>query len=118
VPPGTVTLAGVVRDSAGLPLSGAEVRVGTAYSAHSDARGAFLLPGIPVRADGPDTLALVVRHIGFEPTSVRVAVARAGLRIDLVVTLLPDMVRLGNVIARATSCHEQRRNACPVRRSG
>jgi hypothetical protein len=97
VAPGTVTLAGVVRDSAGSALSGAEVRVAGAHSTLSDAHGGFVLRDIPVRATGPDTLSLVVRRIGYEPASVRVAVEHAGLRIDLAVTLLPDIVRLGTI---------------------
>lgn len=90
---GTITLAGTVRDSAGRGLDGAEVRAGPSHSTITDARGHFVLSGVPF-----DTVQLVARRIGFEPASVTVAVTGPGLRVELAVTLMPNAVQLGTIV--------------------
>lgn len=95
--PGTVTLVGTVRDTAGRALEGAEVRVGERFDALSDASGAFALRGVPA-ADGADTVRLVVRRIGFERREVRVPVAGAGRRVTLDVRLVPTVLALRTVV--------------------
>ncbi|HEX6629749.1 MAG TPA: carboxypeptidase-like regulatory domain-containing protein, partial [Gemmatimonadaceae bacterium] len=50
----TVTLAGVVRDTAGHPLSGAEVRADATQFTLTGADGGFLLTGV-----APDTIQLL-----------------------------------------------------------
>jgi hypothetical protein len=88
----TVTLAGVVRDTAGHPLSGAEVRAGARQLTISDAAGRFELGGV-----APDTIQLLVRRIGYLPAEV-VLEAQAGLRVELAVKLVPATVELGTVV--------------------
>jgi len=69
---GGATLSGIVRSSDGRPLEGAQVAVdGSAASATTDARGAFVLSGLP---DG--TRMAEARALGYEPTRVRVEPSR------------------------------------------
>jgi len=87
----TVTLVGVVRDTAGRSLSGAEVRAGARQFTISDADGRFVLEGV-----APDTIQLLVRRIGYLPAEV-VLEARAGLRVELAVKLVPSVTELGTI---------------------
>jgi hypothetical protein len=87
----TVTLAGVVRDTAGHPLSGAEVRAGATQFTLTGADGGFLLTGV-----APDTIQLLVRRIGYLPADV-VLEAQAGLRVELAVKLVPAVTELGTI---------------------
>ena len=60
-PTGTARLAGVVRDSGGRPVAGAQIRVfGTAARGRSDERGAYELSGLPAGSQ-----QLEVRQFGF-----------------------------------------------------
>ena len=86
-----VTLVGVVRDTAGRPLAGAEVRAGATQITLSDADGTFLLTGVE-----PDTVQLLVRRIGYRPADVVLA-ASAGLRVELLVRMVPAAVELGTI---------------------
>ena len=88
---GTVTLAGVVRDTAGRVLSGAEVRAGVDQFTITGADGQFVLQGV-----APDTIQLLVRRIGYLPANV-VLEAKAGLRVELAVTLMPAVTELGTI---------------------
>lgn len=88
----TVTLAGIVRDTADRPLSGAEVWVGDAHATMSGEDGTFQLAGIPA-----DTLVLRVRRIGYRPAEVLLA-ADAGVRVELAVRLVPAAVELGTIV--------------------
>lgn len=86
-----VTLVGVVRDTSGRPLAGAEVRAGATQLTVSDADGSFLLTGVE-----PDTVQLLVRRIGYRPADVVLA-ANAGLRVELLVRMVPAAVELGTI---------------------
>ena len=86
-----VTLVGVVRDTSGRPLAGAEVRAGAALFTLTDADGAFHLTGVE-----PDTVQLLVRRIGYRPADVVLA-ANAGLRVELLVRMVPAAVELGTI---------------------
>lgn len=77
------TLVGLVRDSAGHPIPGVEVRLKGAdilYARTNDS-GGFRLPGMPA---GPTSI--VVRRLGFAPATVDLRL-RAGRTDSLVVSL-------------------------------
>ncbi|HEU4629883.1 MAG TPA: carboxypeptidase-like regulatory domain-containing protein [Gemmatimonadaceae bacterium] len=88
----TVTLVGVVRDTAGLPLSGAEVRAGARQFTLTGEDGRFALTGV-----APDTIQLLVRRIGYQPADV-ILEAGAGLRVELAVKLVPSATELGTIV--------------------
>jgi hypothetical protein len=74
--PGGATLAGVVTNSGGHPVEGAQVVVeGSALSAVTDARGAFSLTGLP---DGTRTAE--ARALGYAPSRVTVEPSRSETR--------------------------------------
>lgn len=84
VPAGAVLISGIVRDSTGAPIQGAEIRVsdppqGTTTS--SDASGAYVL-----RAVSSGRLRVMVRRVGFQTAVVDLAV-QAGSRADVNFTL-------------------------------
>ena len=57
------TVAGMVRDSSGAGIAGAEVTiVGTGLRAHTNARGEFRLTNVPA-----GTVTVGVRRLGFVP---------------------------------------------------
>jgi TonB family protein len=64
------TVAGVVRDSSGGGIAGAEITiVGTGLRAHTNERGEFRLTNVPA-----GTLTIGVRRLGFIPTVGSIAV--------------------------------------------
>lgn len=64
------TVAGVVRDSTGAGISGAEVTiVGTSLRAHTNAQGEFRLTNVPA-----GTITVGVRRLGFIPTVTSIAI--------------------------------------------
>jgi hypothetical protein len=87
----TVTIAGVVRDTSGRVLPGAEVRSGEHYTLTSDS-GTFVLAGL-----APDTVELLVRRIGFRPV-VTAFVIRPGLTVSVAVRMTPSDVTLGTIV--------------------
>lgn len=88
----TFMIAGVVRDSRGAPLYGAEVRAGDAY-ATSDANGAFTLRQLPL-----DTVTVRVRRIGYSAALLHVSPPGAAQLIELAVTLTMNAVELGTIV--------------------
>lgn len=89
------TIVGVVRDSSGAGIIGADVTVeGAAARAYSDVGGAFRLTGVPQGA-----VSVRVRRIGFRPAAAAVTVAPgATARLDVTVSavaqnLTPVFVR-------------------------
>lgn len=95
---GTITLAGVVRDTAGRPLAGAEVRAGARLITLTDERGLFQLRGVPF-----DTVRLVARRIGYAPASFAVVADEPGLRVDVAVTLMPSVIALGTIVVEGVT---------------
>jgi hypothetical protein len=93
----TVTISGIVRDTLGRPLAGAEVRAGVegaSASAITRADGSFLLYGL-----APDSAQLSVRRIGYQALDVPLDLEyKAGLRVELAIRLTPVTVTLGTVI--------------------
>ena len=82
--PGVVS--GIVTDSTGVPVLGAEVSIkGLAHSSITDQGGVFLLGGLAI---GPALLS--VRRMGFAPATVPVTISETTLRAeDLKVVLSP-----------------------------
>lgn len=70
--PPTPSVRGVVRDTAGVPLEGAEVVVGDRH-ARTGAEGTFRVDGLP-----PGRYALVVRLVGYVPVRSRIGVVAGG----------------------------------------
>ena len=84
--PGAV-VAGVVRDSGGQPIVGAEVTLEeTGHRTYSNSEGGFRLPGI--RAG---TATLRVRRLGFRPATVPISVTEGGsIDVPVVVERVPQ----------------------------
>jgi hypothetical protein len=94
---GTAKLRGVVRDSTGLPVPAAEVRVlGTRASERTDAQGSFSLDGLPA-----GTQELEVRHVGYAVASLPVEL-RGGTTTTRDVRLVRVVVSLDSVRVVAT----------------
>ena len=87
----TVTIAGVVRDTSGRLLPGAEVRSGEHFTLTSDS-GTFVLAGLT-----PDTVDLLVRRIGFRPVATAFVI-RPGLTVSVAVRMTPSDVTLGTIV--------------------
>jgi hypothetical protein len=92
------TIAGVVRDSAGASVAGADVRIGgTALRTESNADGAFRFTGAPA-----GQMSLQVRRLGFRPASVLVDVGEgAASKVDVIIASTP--AALPPVIVRGTN---------------
>lgn len=86
-----VSIGGIVRDTSGRPLTGAEVRSGEHFTVTSDS-GTFLLTDLM-----PDTVDLLVRRIGYKPVSTAFAI-RPGYHITVAVKMTPSSVTLGTVV--------------------
>lgn len=86
-------IAGVVSDSAGLPIRGADVVIeGTSLRAVSDEQGAFRIPGVD-----PGTVVVRARRLGFRPVTLDVVVAAAAtatvaFKLEAVARPLPAVV--------------------------
>jgi hypothetical protein len=86
---GTGGVNGVVRDSSGAPIVGAEVTLrGSPVRVETDDRGEFRLAKVPA-----GQLTVQVRRIGFRPDTVQVMVL-AGQTIPLDVRIRPFLVQL------------------------
>ncbi len=100
-PPGDIStgiLGGVVRDTLGTPVAGAQiVIVGQRGHGTSAEDGTFRLASVE-----PGDRILVARRIGFRPESVSVRIA-AGTITEIDVPLRPNAVRLASVVIDARS---------------
>ena len=90
--PAKVTLAGIVRDGGGRPLSAAEIIVDDTSRAITNARGEFSIPGLPA-----GIVEFTARRIGYQPTTTAIQVD-PGLTVHLAVKLVPAAVQLGTMI--------------------
>lgn len=105
-PDGTTAIAGVVRDSGGLPVPGAEIRVivgprsdapAFGWVARADTTGAYRIGGLR-----PGAFFLRVRRLGYAPAQTSVTVAAGERRaVDVVLASLP--ATLARVEVRAKS---------------
>ncbi|HJU68419.1 MAG TPA: TonB family protein [Gemmatimonadaceae bacterium] len=89
------TVAGMVRDSSGAGIAGAEITiVGTNLRAHTNAQGEFRLTNVPA-----GTLTVGVRRLGFIPTVASIAIA-ANEAAAMSVIVTPLAQSLAAVIVR------------------
>jgi hypothetical protein len=92
----TGMLSGVIRDTTGVPVLAAEVRIeGTDRRALSSDGGAFRFIGLP-----PGEVTLNVRRLGFSPATRNVTVL-AGSEVSVDVRLTPVPTQLPTVAVRA-----------------
>ena len=90
---GTVT--GMVRDSTGAGIAGAEVSVsGTTLRAHTNAEGGFRLTNVPL-----GSLTLAVRRLGYAPTAISVLLSPSETPVVSVV-VTPLAQALATVVVR------------------
>lgn len=97
------TIAGTVRDSSGIGINGARVSVtGTALTAESDNRGAFVLRGVP-----PGPASIHVRRLGFGPTATDVVVTSGTTtRVNLMVSAVAHALNAVVVSAKRPRHYE------------
>jgi TonB family protein len=96
-PAGRGGIVGVVRDSAGVEISGAQVTIsGVLGRGISGADGAFRLVGVPSGAQ-----VLVARRIGFRPDSQAVTVIPART-IEVEIRLAPAPAHIATVVVDGT----------------
>jgi TonB family protein len=96
------TVAGMVRDSSGAGIAGAEVTiVGTGLRAHTNAQGEFRLTNVPA-----GTVTVGVRRLGFIPTvaSIEIGVNEAA---SMSVVVAPLAQSLAAVIVRGDRRFEE-----------
>jgi len=86
---------GVVADTAGSPLEGADIAIGS-RSTRTSARGTFLLDSVPLGKH-----VLVARFLGHTPARVPITVV-AGKPVELFIRLLPAAYALPEVTVEAT----------------
>jgi len=102
-PPPTASLAGVVHAVGGLPLGDVNVTlIGESLAARSDSTGAFTLAGI---SPGPHTA--LFRRLGYRSVDYRFT-ARAGVRIEVAVTMAPAPHELERVVIEAPGVTRRR----------
>lgn len=93
-------IEGVVRDSAGARIAGAELRLGgTSAGTVTDENGAFAFAGVPA-----GSASLSTRRIGFAPETVTVAV-RNGATTPVSITVREVARELPSVVVRAKKDH-------------
>ena len=89
-------ISGLVVDSLGTPIPNAQITIdGTTHRATTDANGGFLLVGVP-----PGPITLLVRRIGFVPTSLPMRLSASGAS-QLMVTMAVAPERLTPVNVEA-----------------
>lgn len=87
---------GVVRDTLGQPLEGAElIAIGLGKRVRSDAQGGFTLGGLT-----RDSVLVVVRRLGYAPATFRAHLA-PGRRISIAVSMVAVSARLAAVRVEA-----------------
>lgn len=86
-----VSIAGVVRDTIGRALAGAEARSGDRFMLTTDS-GTFMLTDLM-----PDTVELTVRRIGYKLVATTFVI-KPGYQITVAVRMTPSSVRLGTVV--------------------
>jgi TonB family protein len=96
------TVAGVVRDSSGSGISGAEITVaGTGLRAHTNAQGEFRLTNVPA-----GTVTVGVRRLGFMPAVASIVVA-ANEAATISVLVAPLAQSLATIIVRGDRRFEE-----------
>ena len=96
------TITGVVRDTAGAPVAGADVSIrGSSTRTRTDSAGHFLLSGL-----GSDKYTVVARKLGYAPTSFDVSLGKNG-HVDIKLDFERRMPMLDTVVVQGKrSCSE------------
>lgn len=96
------TITGVVRDTAGAPVAGADVSIrGSSTRTRTDSAGHFLLSGL-----GSDKYTVVARKLGYAPTSFDVSLGKNG-HVDIKLEFERRMPMLDTVVVQGKrSCSE------------
>lgn len=100
------TITGVVRDTAGRPLEGAEARVDSGRVSLSGPDGTFTIfgvTGMPARVR--------IRRLGFEAAELNVSPPVDGERVNVAVTLIPNSVQLGTIVVEGRALDTRLWNA-------
>jgi hypothetical protein len=88
-----VTLTGVVHDTNGQPLVGAEVIAGPDLRTVTGATGEFTIPGIP-----RGTIDVLIRRIGYQPATFGLETEPDVNGVSIAATLSPALVELRTVV--------------------
>ncbi len=90
-------ISGLVRDTSGLAISGADVSVRPGvHRTRTDSSGRFLIAGL-----GADKYTVVARKVGFAPTSFDVSLRKDG-HVDITLTFDRRLPMLDTVIVSGT----------------
>jgi hypothetical protein len=89
---GHFTLIGVVRDTVGMPLSGAQVSA-EGLSTLTDEKGEFALHGLPT-----GTVQLTIRRIGYREVSVGLVAKPDTRGVSIAAKMTPNETTLGTVV--------------------
>lgn len=93
---------GSVSDSAGVPVAGADVTIASEHLAmKTDAKGAFVFSNVP-----RGSYDLAIRHLGYKPEIVKVAVNDMSYSYD--VTLAAQPMRIAGVTVTASEASLKR----------
>lgn len=93
---GGAVVSGIVADSAGIPIGGAEVRaLGTALQARSDEQGRFALASA-----APGAMLLEARRLGFRPETLRVIVPPEGVVTRFALRVTPTVLEAVAITGR------------------
>lgn len=93
---GGAVVSGIVADSAGIAIGGAEVRaLGTALQARSDEQGRFALPNASL-----GEMLLEARRLGFRPETLRVIVPAEGLATRFTLRVNPTVLEAVAITGR------------------
>lgn len=91
------TISGLVRDTAGVGIAGADVSVRPGiHRTRTDSTGRFVVSGL-----GTDKYTVVARKLGFAPTSFDVSLRKDG-HVDITITFDRRLPMLDTVIVRGT----------------
>jgi hypothetical protein len=92
----SVTLDGVVRDTLGVPVAGADVVVDATHRDLTNVRGEFSISGLM-----PGRINLVARRLGYTPIVTTVQ-ADPGLIVHLAIRLVPASTQLSPVVVKGS----------------
>jgi len=102
----TFSITGVVRDSAGRALEGAEARVDSGRVTLTSEDGTYSIfdvPGTSVR--------LRIRRLGYEATELEIEPPTNGDRVNVAVSLVPNSLQLGVILVEGRALDTRLGNA-------
>jgi len=102
----TFSITGVVGDSIGRPLEGAEARVDSSHLVLTGTDGSFSFFGL---SRVPVTLR--IRRLGYEAATIRVSPPADADRVAVSVTLTPNSIQLGTIVVEGRALDTRLWNA-------